>query len=193
MTDDSLTDYYVLAAMQDVAVRSYYIFQLLEESVYRQRESFLNLVATFLGSMAAVVSVFSLFQVPGQWPLVATVLVAALSLIVIGVLLARKAARKEGLLRRETIFLQVIDEATKCTNRIRLLDAYSGAHPELASLLRDETARSLGASIIDIKAWGSRLEAAGKFAEALETIGRDRAWYDGFLKQVDILLSRPTR
>lgn len=185
---DKVRDVLVLSATDDIAIRSFYTYQLLEELIQAQRKGMLDLASTVVGILAGTIGIIEFVQLPAVSFQIGLATVTIIVVIVIVWFFLRryffqKTAQYGGYLGI------LLDEVLKYGGQLRILDTCEDKSSDFGKWFLKHTIEATRASrkqIDEIKGDMSENE----LAQVLDEFGFTKERMEKILEETDQLLAK---
>lgn len=172
-----------LSTLDDIAIRSYYVYMLLTRLVGEQQKSTLELISLPLNFFALLFTLFLLIEKP--WPPVVTILLYAIGIsILIAANLRDKRKQRGKKSLEEQIYMAIyIDEMLKDTKELTIVFEYGSTKDKMSQEFVRDVTESLEACIEYVETQIEELTESKIYPECLADFGMDEDFVNRALAQ----------
>jgi ABC-type multidrug transport system fused ATPase/permease subunit len=177
-TKDKIIEVHALSKLDDIAIRTYYMYQLLDKLIRSNKKTFWERISGPLGIVTTVLSIFAFILKPDLWLVISIIYVVLfLAIFIIPIIEASKSKEQESL--EDEVNLGIyLDEAAKYTSQIKLMKSFADSNNVLVKTFIADTCKALQSSVVFLLETIHDLRNDGKYPNCLKEIGRDEKWVE---------------
>lgn len=179
---------HMLSAINDVAIRAYYVYYLVTKLVRDQEKSIWEKIALPLSIASSIVTILIFIQNPKSWLIIAIIYGAIMLVLILGLVFDKLRGKGKEVLKDEIYLGIYLDQVLKSMKELKLIlelgEPQNTSHKDFAI----STIQILQSSLSFLTKKINRLRNKGRYPKCLELLGRSDVFVESTFKQAEVLI-----